>query len=230
MKFNLIKIFCNSHCNFLNYESVILLSPQCNCISYTFFSGSLMVTIVLAVALATVAVNASDKMTRNNFCNQKCNNNICRNVENNTAIPSLAGCNQFFICVMGHPIPSTCPDGQLFNTITSHCENSTNLHCEVKGFECPPDGIHFFPHEEYCDKYFICSAGYVDKHFYVSQCALINYFSFPVLFHCADGLYFDRELETCNFPEYAECPLEVCPRTNDPDNIVFLPSDAYCDK
>lgn len=54
--------------------------------------------------------------------------------------------------------------------------------------------------------------------------------SFPVLFHCADGLYFDRELKTCNFPEYAECPLEVCPRTNDPDNIVFLPSDAHCDK
>lgn len=62
------------------------------------------------------------------------------------------------------------------------------------------------------------------------NCFFFFAFSFPVLFHCADGLYFDRELLTCNFPEYAECPLEVCPRTNDPDNIVFLPSDAYCDK
>lgn len=112
-----------------------------------------MITIAIAVVLATVAVNASEEMTPSN--------NICKNVGNNTAIQSLAGCNQFFVCVNGHPIPFTCPDGQMFNANTGRCENSTNMHCNVVGFECPPDGIHFFPHEEYCNKYFICSAGYV---------------------------------------------------------------------
>lgn len=54
--------------------------------------------------------------------------------------------------------------------------------------------------------------------------------SFPILMSCADGLYFDRELSQCNFPEYAECELEVCPPENDPKNITFIPSDNYCDK
>lgn len=48
--------------------------------------------------------------------------------------------------------------------------------------------------------------------------------------NCADGLYFDRELGQCNFPEYAECELEVCPPDNDPKNITIIPSDNYCDK
>lgn len=120
--------------------------------------------MAMAVALAIVVVNASDKLTRNNFCRSRCNNNICHNLENNTALPNLAGCNQFFICEDGHPIPNTCPAGQMFNPDTSHCEESSNLHCDAPNFECPPEGIHFFPHEEYCDKYFICSAGYVKKH------------------------------------------------------------------
>ncbi len=113
----------------------------------------------MAVALATIAVDASEKMTQNNFCNGTCNNNLCGNVADNTAIPSLASCSQYFICINGHAVPMTCPEGQLFNSDMGHCEYSTNLHCLVKGFECPPDGIHFFPHEEYCDKYFICSSG-----------------------------------------------------------------------
>lgn len=116
----------------------------------------------MAVALAIVVVNASDKMTRNNFCNNECNNNICHNVENNTSVPNIAGCDQFFICIDDHPLPNTCPSGQMFNANTSHCEDSSSLHCEGLNFTCPPNGIHFFPHDEYCDKYFICSAGYVN--------------------------------------------------------------------
>lgn len=53
---------------------------------------------------------------------------------------------------------------------------------------------------------------------------------FPIVMNCADGLYFDRELGQCNFPEYAECEYEVCPPENDPKNITFIPSDVYCDK
>lgn len=54
-------------------------------------------------------------MTRNNWCNGDCNNNLCEGVENNTAIPNEAGCEHFFICIDGRPIPNTCPRGQWFN-------------------------------------------------------------------------------------------------------------------
>lgn len=118
-----------------------------------------MVAIAMAVVLATISVDASEKMTRNNFCNKRCNNDICRNVPDNTSIPSLAGCNQYFICLIGHAVPYTCPEGQIFNNFTKLCETSTDLHCLIEGVDCPPDGIHFFPHDEYCDKYFICSSG-----------------------------------------------------------------------
>lgn len=53
---------------------------------------------------------------------------------------------------------------------------------------------------------------------------------FPIPMHCPDGLYFDREYNTCNFPEFAECTLEVCPPENDPDNIVYIPSEVNCEK
>lgn len=58
----------------------------------------------------------------------------------------------------------------------------------------------------------------------------INFRRFPIVLSCADGLYFDRELGQCNFPEYAECESEVCPPENDPKNITFIPSENYCDK
>jgi hypothetical protein len=170
---------------------------------------SFFIAVAIGAILA-IGINASEKMTRNNFCNGDCNNNLCEGLENNTAIPNEAGCEHFFICIDGRPIPNTCPQGQWFNYNISQCDNSTSP-CEFQ-FECPPDGIHFFPHDDYCDKFIMCFAG------------------FPILMSCADGLYFDRELGQCNFPEYAECDLEVCPPENDPENIIFLPSDNYCDK
>lgn len=144
---------------FLNSQTIFFIKEHHQSPS-SYISGSLTAAIVMALALATIGANASEKMTRNNFCNNRCNNNLCRDIANNTAIPSLAGCNQYFVCINGHAVPQTCPDGQLFNLMTGDCEVSGNLHCLVNNFECPPDGIHFFPHEEYCDKYFICSAGY----------------------------------------------------------------------
>jgi len=53
---------------------------------------------------------------------------------------------------------------------------------------------------------------------------------FPIISRCAEGLYWDRELGACNFPEYAECKLDVCPPAGDPVELIFLPSDKKCDK
>lgn len=129
---------------------------------------------MLAVVLA-IGLNASEKMTRNNFCNSDCNNNICEGAENNTALPNEAGCEHFFICIDGRPIPNTCPQGQWFNANISQCDNSTSP-CDFS-FECPPDGIHFFPHDDYCDKFIMCFAGYIfmTKSFTVLLIGKINF-------------------------------------------------------
>jgi len=170
-------------------------------------------TFIIAITLAVVlgiGINASE-ITINKALSDSCgcDNNICRGVANNTAIPNEAGCEHFFICIDERPIPNTCPHPQWFNPEVSQCDNSTNP-CD--SFQCPPDGIHFFPHDEYCYKFIMCFAG------------------FPIISRCAEGLYWDRELETCNFPEYSECKLDVCPPENDPKELIFLPSDKKCDK
>jgi len=146
------------------------------------------------------------------FCDD-CGNGICRGVENNTKVPNRGNCLRFFTCIDQRPTPGVCPSGQWFNPEPRRCDNLTNGQCAPSDqFECPPDGIHFFPHEKYCHKFIMCYAGV------------------PILSSCAEGLYFDRELLKCNFPEYAECIHEVCPPTNDPTNITFIGSRVDCEK
>lgn len=138
---------------------------------------------------------------------------MCSGLPDNRAVPNNDSCTQFFICIAGHPQPSTCPKGQWFNPIQLRCDSSQNEDCNPsKEFKCPLEGIFFFPHEEFCDKYIMCFAG------------------FPILNHCADGLYFDRESLKCDMPEIAECKLEKCPLITDPYEIIFLPSDVDCEK
>lgn len=157
---------------------------------------------------------AAIKVTGNHFKDDDdSNNNICQGLPDNCTLPNNASCTQFFICQDERPIPNTCPPGQWFNAETSACDSSENDECDPDGeFKCPEDGVYMFPDGDYCDRYIMCFAG------------------FPIPTRCADGLYFDRELLTCNFPEFAECKLEVCPRENDPKNVTFIASDVECDK
>lgn len=69
--------------------------------------------IILGVVLA-IGINASQELLG---CGCE-DNNICRDVENNTALPNEAGCEHFFICIDGTPIPNTCPQGTLKHYIT----------------------------------------------------------------------------------------------------------------
>eukprot|EP00091_Calanus_sinicus_P017839 TRINITY_DN3872_c0_g1_i1.p1 TRINITY_DN3872_c0_g1~~TRINITY_DN3872_c0_g1_i1.p1 ORF type:complete len:121 (-),score=41.98 TRINITY_DN3872_c0_g1_i1:55-417(-) len=57
---------------------------------------------------------------------------------------------------------------------------------------CPPvsqgDLANFFPNEDDCGSYYMCDAG-------------LN----PVLMNCPDGLFWDENLDVCNWPENVEC-------------------------
>lgn len=179
-----------------------------------FFSDCAFVIVAIA-AVYILSGTSTDvqKNVRNNFCNNTCNNNICRGQPDHTVLPNNDSCTQFFKCVNEHPQPNTCPKDKWFNPIELRCDSSDNKECNPSDeFKCPSEGIFFFPHEEFCDKYIMCFAG------------------FPILSHCADGLYFDRESLMCDLPEIAECKLEKCPPDFNPLEIVFLPSDVDCEK
>jgi len=172
----------------------------------------------LIVAMAAIHVQMGkaidlEKHWRNNFCNNECNNNICQNVADNSSLPNDESCTQFFTCIDGNTQPNTCPKGQWFNPESNHCDSSTNDKCNPKDkFKCPTDGIFFFPHEEFCDKYIMCFAG------------------FPILQHCADGLYYDKDKMVCDKADSVECKLEKCPEDDEKDKIIFLPSDYHCER
>lgn len=167
--------------------------------------------LIIATALGVVAAFLG-AIHGDTFCDD-CGNGICRGIENNKNVPNRGNCLRYFTCINQVPHPDVCPSGQWFNPEIRRCDNLTNGQCRPSDqFECPPDGIHFFPHETYCHKYYMCFAGV------------------PILSSCAEGLYFDREILKCNFPEYAECKHDICPPTNDPTNITFVASRVDCEK
>ncbi len=181
---------------------------------YNYFSDfGYFIVAIAAFYILSVASTEVQRNVRNNFCNNTCNNNICSGKANNSALSNNDSCTQFFTCVDEHPQPNTCPTGQWFNPDKLSCDSSKNDKCNPSDeFKCPAQGIYFYPHEEFCDKYIMCFAG------------------FPILSHCADGLYFDRETLKCDTPEIAECKLEKCPINTDVFELVFLPSDVDCEK
>ena len=99
-------------------------------------------------------------------------------------------CSAFYQCANGHRYEDQyCPNGLLFNELTSQCDWSKNVDCG----ECT-DGVH--PHETDCTAYYQCSHG----HRYPDQ-------------FCADGLLFDKDLLVCNWAENVECNFQS---TTDP--------------
>lgn len=81
-------------------------------------------------------------------------------------------------------------------------------------FYCPEEGVHFFPHTSRCDLYFMCFGGVAIER------------------SCAPNFHYSEREEFCTWPDYAECTLEapLCPETNDPDNLVWIPSQADCER
>lgn len=172
-----------------------------------------VIVATAAIYILCGATTEINRNVRNNFCNNTCNNNICQGIAEATAVPNNDSCTEYFICSGGHPQPKACPNGQWFNSTASKCDSSENEKCNPKDeFKCPKEGIFFYPHEKFCDKFYMCFAGTA------------------ILRHCADGLYFSAESLQCDTPEKAECKLEKCPIDQEKFELIFLPSDVDCEK
>ena len=56
--------------------------------------------------------------------------------------------------------------------------------------ECPEDGAPFVPHPTNCSLYYQCNG------------------DLPILMDCPDGLYFDPQLNVCNWPDQVDCQIQ----------------------
>ena len=103
---------------------------------------------------------------------------------NDGIYPNPEDCSAFYRCANGRYENQYCPNGLLFDEVTSTCNWPENVDCG----ECS-DGIH--PHATDCTAYYQCAHG----HRYPDQ-------------YCADGLLFDKSLLVCNWAENVECNLQ----------------------
>ena len=110
--------------------------------------------------------------------------------------PELSGCSEDV------PIPTTTP-----GPVT------TVVPVEPAGPECTADGIVFHPHEEACDKYFICPGK--DQQ--------------PLEFACAQDYYFSKEHLQCIPSNLVQCVVKVsCPADLKEDEIDYLADPNDC--
>ena len=58
---------------------------------------------------------------------------------------------------------------------------------EASEVECPDGGAPFVPHPTDCSLYYQCNG------------------DLPILMDCPDGLYFDPQLNVCNWPDQVDC-------------------------
>ena len=58
---------------------------------------------------------------------------------------------------------------------------------EASAVECPEGGAPFVPHPTDCSLYYQCNG------------------DLPILMDCPDGLYFDPQLNVCNWPDQVDC-------------------------
>lgn len=81
-------------------------------------------------------------------------------------------------------------------------------------FRCPDTGVSFFPHEESCSKFIMCFGGLALER------------------TCAPNLHWSAGGEYCTTHAQAECELEnpLCPEVDDPNDLIFIPSLADCEK
>lgn len=82
-------------------------------------------------------------------------------------------------------------------------------------FRCPEEkGVQLFPHEESCSKYIMCFGGLALER------------------SCAPDLHWSAKGEYCTTKAQAECDIEnsLCPEVDDPNNIIFIPSQADCER
>lgn len=137
-------------------------------------------------------------------------------------LPNKENCSKYYLCFGGDQIPLSCSDGLHWSTEEEACVDKKKANCDFEDEdeddieECPDTGVKSISHPDNCEKYVLCVGGTRIKR------------------NCAPGFHFSRKTRTCEVPENAGCEdfgkKLQCPKEDDLDNLVFLPSSESCSK
>lgn len=106
-------------------------------------------------------------------------------------------------------VPRECPTDYYFDARDQECVPLMEVECIGS---CKNRGLSSFCYDRTCTKYVLCFDGT------------------PVIRQCSDGLQYNALTDRCDYPQYVDCVDNLCSRNNNPDDIVFIPSKARCDK
>lgn len=130
----------------------------------------------------------------------------CTSQPDGTMFPDFERCQFFYICLDGETFNKQCPLEMFFDIEINNCNigecsdsgedpeqpiTTTRDPTIEEGIKCPPSNnlpeLIFIPSGEVCERYFICVNGQ------------------PIRQLCRDGLYFNPEINKCDFPENVDC-------------------------
>ena len=111
--------------------------------------------------------------------NQKKSSNFVCPSDGLFANPNFSKCNTFYNCGNGKATLQKCPWPLVFHSSVNGCDKPTDSDCIKPNVVCPSDGIQPNPAEQ--TSFFLCDHGVA------------------TLMQCADGLRYDKVLQTCNW-------------------------------
>ncbi|EDW72614.1 uncharacterized protein Dwil_GK17094 [Drosophila willistoni] len=150
--------------------------------------------------------------------------NICANVADGVNLPYVGNCDMYVECINGTYEIGSCWDEEMkthelckndpsceigFDYEFQVCTNREEVNCLPT---CEEYELSSFCYDNTCTKYVLC------------------YFGYPVLRECPDGLQYNNETDRCDFPQHVDCVANYCSNWDQPENIIYLPSKAHCNK
>lgn len=108
-----------------------------------------------------------------------------------------ADCAKYYICTYeGNKLEQNCPAGLHWSQKHSYCDRPELAECtptKHANDECPegydPEHPTFFPHEQDCERYYVCYDGLLIEH------------------HCSEGLQWNQDAGQCEAAEEAGCDV-----------------------
>ncbi len=137
---------------------------------------------------------------------------VCEGQPDGRLVNDPTGCRSFFECRNEVALPRQCDMGLNFNEELQICDRPSFTPCSNDDFECPFYGISRWEVPGSCTDYNFCFAG---QHRVQT---------------CAPGLIFDSSISLCSLEENVSCERDLCPLTNDIDDIVTYPSENDCEQ
>lgn len=133
---------------------------------------------------------------------------VCQNQPEGELFPVEGKCNMFYKCNFNCAVEQYCPNNLVYNPNTEECEYPQDYVCPWE--YTPPSGPNAGPSGIACESNGRCM-GQREGTYLKSTTNCSNYVvcqcECEVEMECADGLYWDESLQTCNYKNQVTCTL-----------------------